>query len=264
MEAGVITFLVALAALAAGAFSGYYVRQSIAKKQLNTAEGKAEKVVEEAEKKAQESVLDAKNKAVEILEEAKKKEKTREDQILRLEQRLEKREELVDSKLDELEKGKKILEQRAEEVRKIKQETEDVRKRELERLEKIAGLSKEQAKTILLQLTEEESRDVIAGKMAKLEKEGLVELEKKAKNIMTSVIQKYAGSHASEVVTTTVSIPSDEVKGRIIGREGRNIKALERMTGVEVIVDDQQIFRCFRRFNKRADGFAGSVHHRLW
>jgi len=238
MEAGVITFLVALAALAAGAFSGYYVRQSIAKKQLNTAEGKAEKVVEEAEKKAQESVLDAKNKAVEILEEAKKKEKTREDQILRLEQRLEKREELVDSKLDELEKGKKILEQRAEEVRKIKQETEDVRKRELERLEKIAGLSKEQAKTILLQLTEEESRDVIAGKMAKLEKEGLVELEKKAKNIMTSVIQKYAGSHASEVVTTTVSIPSDEVKGRIIGREGRNIKALERMTGVEVIVDD--------------------------
>jgi len=238
MEAGVITFLVALAALAAGAFSGYYVRQSIAKKQLNTAEGKAEKVVEEAEKKAQESGLDAKNKAVEILEEAKKKEKTREDQILRLEQRLEKREELVDSKLDELEKGKKILEQRAEEVRKIKQETEDVRKRELERLEKIAGLSKEQAKTILLQLTEEESRDVIAGKMAKLEKEGLVELEKKAKNIMTSVIQKYAGSHASEVVTTTVSIPSDEVKGRIIGREGRNIKALERMTGVEVIVDD--------------------------
>ncbi|HAV11093.1 MAG TPA: ribonuclease Y [Candidatus Moranbacteria bacterium] len=238
MEVSVTMLLGALVVLAAGAFSGYFVRQSIAKKQLDTAEGKAEKVVAEAEKKAQEAILDAKNKAVEILEEAKRKEKTREDQILRLEQRLEKREELVDKKLDELERGKKILEQRAEEVRKIKQETEEVRKRELERLEKIAGLSKEQAKTILLQLTEEESRDSIAGKMAKLEKEGMQDLEKKAKNIMTSVIQKYAGSHASEVVTTTVAIPSDEVKGRIIGREGRNIKALEKMTGVEIIVDD--------------------------
>lgn len=237
MEIGMILLGLAVA-LGAGAFSGYFVRQSIAKKQLSTAEGKAEKITEEAEKKAQEAVLDAKNKAVEILEEAKKKEKAREDQILRLEQRLEKREILLDQKLDELEKGKKILEQRAEEVRKIKQETEEVRKRELERLEKIAGLSKEQAKAILLQLTEEESRDVIAEKMAKLEKEGMSELEKKAKNIMTSVIQKYAGSHASEVVTTTVSIPSDEVKGRIIGREGRNIKALEKMTGVEIIVDD--------------------------
>lgn len=238
MEVSIVMLFGAFAVLAVGAFSGYFVRQSVAKKQLDTAEGKAEKTVEEAEKKSQEVILDAKNKAVEILEEAKKKEKVREDQILRLEQRLEKREESVDAKLEELENGKKILEQRVEEVRKIKQETEDVRKRELERLEKIAGLSKEQAKTILLQLTEEESRDAIAGKMAKLEKEGMGELEKRAKNIMTSVIQKYAGSHASEVVTTTVSIPSDEVKGRIIGREGRNIKALEKMTGVEIIVDD--------------------------
>jgi len=238
MEISIVMLLGVLVALSAGSFLGYFVRQTIAKKQLNTAEGKAEKILEEAEKKSQESVLDAKNKVVEILEEAKQKEKAREDQILRLEQRLEKREEMVDKKLDELEKGKKILEQRAEEIRKIKQETEDVRKRELERLEKIAGLSKEQAKAILLQLTEEESRDVIAGKMAKLEKEGMSELEKKAKNIMTSIIQKYAGSHASEVVTTTVAIPSDEVKGRIIGREGRNIKALEKMTGVEIIVDD--------------------------
>ena len=117
-------------------------------------------------------------------------------------------------------------------------ETELARKKELERLEKIAGLSKVQAKKILLQLTEEETRDLIADKIAKLEKTGMVELEKKAKNIMTGVIQKYAGSHASEVMTTTVSIPSDEVKGRIIGREGRNIKSLEKMTGVEIIVDD--------------------------
>jgi len=221
-----------------GGGAGYVARQSIARKRLDTAEGKIEQMTQEAEKKSQELVLDAKNKAVEILEEAKKKEKEREDQILRSEQRLEKREVTLDQKTEEVEKNKRILEQKVEEVKAIKLEAEDARKRELERLEKIAGLSKEQAKAILLQLTEEESRDAIAERMAKIERQGVDEIEKRAKNIMTSVIQKYAGSHAAEVVTTTVSIPSDEVKGRIIGREGRNIKALEKLTGVEIIVDD--------------------------
>ncbi|HEX8974687.1 MAG TPA: ribonuclease Y [Patescibacteria group bacterium] len=224
--------------LLVGGGGGYMIRQSIAKKRTDSAEGKIEKMIEEAEKKSQEIVLDAKNKAVEILEEAKKKEKVREDQIMRSEQRLEKREETLDKKLDENEKMKKILEQKVEEVRKIRGEAEEARKRELDRLEKIAGLSKEQAKSILLQLTEEENRDALAERIAKIEKEGREEIEKRAKGLMTSIIQKYAGSHAAEVVTTTVSIPSDEVKGRIIGREGRNIKALEKMTGVEIIVDD--------------------------
>jgi ribonuclease Y len=237
MESG-ISVLIAAIALLVGALVGYMIRQSIAKKQLNTAEGKVGKMVEDAEKKAQETVLEAKNKAVEILEEAKKKEKTREDQILRSEQRLEKREETLDQKIEELDRGKKLLEQKAEEIRKIRSEADDARKKELERLEKIAGLSKEQAKNILLQLTEEEYRDVIAQRIAKLEKEGKEDIEKRARNIMTGVIQKYAGSHAAEIVTTTVAIPSDEVKGRIIGREGRNIKALERLTGIEIIVDD--------------------------
>ena len=228
----------AIVSLLIGGGGGYLIRQAIAKNRLTTAEGKVEKILEDSEKNAQELVLNAKNKAVEILEEAKKKEKAREDQILRLEQRLEKREEMVDNKLEELEKGKQILEQKAEEIRKIRQEAEEARQKELARLEKIAGLSKEQAKSILLQLTEEENRDVLAQRIAKLEKEGKEDLEKRARSIMTNVIQKYAGSHSVEVVTTTVSIPSDEVKGRIIGREGRNIKALERLTGVEIIVDD--------------------------
>lgn len=235
---GVSELLMAIAGLLAGTGIGYVVRQSIAKKQLDSAEGKAEKLTGEAEKQSQEMVLNAKNKAVEILEEAKRKEKEREDQILRSEQRLEKKENVIDQKTEELEKSKQILEQKVEEVNKIRVEAENARKRELERLEKIAGLSKEQAKTILLQLTEEENRAVLAERIAKIEREGREDLEKRAKNIMTSVIQKYAGSHAADVVTTTVSIPSDEVKGRIIGREGRNIKALEKLTGVEIIVDD--------------------------
>lgn len=238
MEIGLTLVAASIITLAVGSILGYIARQTIAKKQLTTAEGKINKMTEEAEQRAQEIEISAKNRAVEILEEAKKKEKAREDQIMRFEQRLEKREELFDRKMDELERGKRILEQKAEEIRKIRKDAEEARRKELARLEKIAGLSKEQAKKILLQLTEEENKEIIAERIAKLEKEGKEEIEKKAKNLMTQVIQKYAGSHASEVMTTTVSIPSDEIKGRIIGREGRNIKALERLTGVEIIIDD--------------------------
>lgn len=238
MDSGLAFVALGIITLSIGAVLGYLARQTIAKKQLTTAEGKINKMLEEAEQKTRDFEIDAKNRAVEILEEAKKKEKDREDQIIRLEQRLEKREETLDKKMDELDRGRQILEQKAEEIRRIRKEADEARRKELQRLEKIAGLTKEQAKKILLQLTEEEYKENIAGKISKLEKEGKEEIEKKAKNLMMQVIQKYAGSHAQEIMTTTVAIPSDEVKGRIIGREGRNIKALERLTGVEIIIDD--------------------------
>jgi ribonucrease Y len=238
MEINLVVLVIGVFALAAGAFLGYLIRQAIAKKQLTTAEGKIEKLLSDAQKQSQEMTLEAKNKALSIIEEANKKEKQKEDQLNNFERRLEKREELIDRRLEELERGKKILEQKAEEIRKVRAEVDDARKKELLRLEKIAGLNKEQAKKILLQLTEEENRDLIAERISKLEREGKEELDKKAKNLMTQVIQKYAGSHAAEITTSTLALPSDEVKGRIIGREGRNIKALEKMTGVEIIVDD--------------------------
>lgn len=230
--------IISVLSLFAGISLGYYVRQIIAKKQLNTAESKASKIIEEAEKKSKEVVIEAKGKAVNILEEAKKKELEREKQIMRSEERLEKRENAIDIKTEEVERAKIILEKKAEEIRQIRKEVENAREQELERLEKIAGLSKEDAKKVLLQLTEEENRDILAKKIKTLEANGIEELNKKAKDIMTAAIQKYAGSHSADVTTSTVSIPSDEVKGRIIGREGRNIKTLERLTGIEIIVDD--------------------------
>jgi ribonuclease Y len=238
MEVSLTIVAIVVLTLAFGAILGYFARQTIAKKQLHTAEGKASKIVEEATQKSQEILIEGKNKAVTILEEAKKKEQERENQIMRSEERLEKREESIDRKMEEIERGRVVLEHKAEEIRRIRKEVEEARRQELKRLEKIAGLSKDAAKKILLQLTEEENRDYLAKKMKEMEQEGRIDLEKKAKDIMTQAIQKYAGSHAAEVTTTTVSIPSDEVKGRIIGREGRNIKALERLTGIEIIVDD--------------------------
>jgi len=239
MEAvGITALAVGFLSLTCGSILGYYARQTIAKKQLSTAEGKASKMLEEAEKKSQEIVLDSKNKAVNILEEAKKKEQERENQIIRQEERLGKREELLDKKTDEIDRGRTLLMKKADEIRQIRKEAEEARKQELKRLEKIAGFSKEEAKKVLLQLTEEESRERIAKRIKTMEMSGQEELDKRAKDIMTQAIQKYASSHAADITTSTVNISSDEIKGRIIGREGRNIKALEKLTGIEIIVDD--------------------------
>lgn len=238
MEVNLTILLVLMLSLSVGTIIGYWIRQTIAKKQLHTAEGRASKIIEESNQKAQEAILEAKNKAVNILEEAKNKEQEREKQIIRTEERLAKREETIDNKMEEIERGRGMLEKKAEEIKRIRKEVDEARRQELKRLEKIAGLSKEAAKKILLQLTEEENRDYLAKKIKEMEQSGRGKLEKKARDIMTQAIQKYAGSHAAETTTTTVSIPSDEVKGRIIGREGRNIKTLERLTGIEIIVDD--------------------------
>ena len=237
MEPGFIFIMIAVAAVVGAAF-GYRTRQNIAKNQLGSAEGRAMKLLEETERKSKEMILDAKDKAVATLEEAKKKEQEREEQIARQEGRLEKREEQVEKKTEEFERGKQLLEQKAEEIREIRRETEKIRTDELERLQKIAGFDKEEAKNILLQLTEDENKESLVKRMSKLEKEGREELERKALSIMGQVIQKYARSHVSEFTTTTVSLPSDEVKGKIIGKEGRNIRTLEKLTGVELIVDD--------------------------
>jgi len=224
--------------LSAGSVLGYFARQSIAKRQLSTAEGKAEQMTSDAAKKSENILLEAKKKSVQILEEAKEKEKEREDQILRTERRLENREESLEKKANEIDASQKSLEKKANEVLTIRKEAEKAREEELLRLQKIAGLSKDEAKDILFQLTEEENRDTLVKRMSKLQKEGEEEVERKAMSIMAQVIQRYSRSHVSEFTTTTVQLPSDDVKGKIIGKEGRNIRTLERLSGVELIVDD--------------------------
>ncbi len=238
MSADLSFLFVSILTLSAGSVLGYFARQTIAKRQLSTAEGKAERVTADAAKRSEEIVLESKKKAVQILEEAKKKEKEREDQLSRQERRIEGREEAIEKKFEEIDQSKKMLEKKAEEVQAIRKEAEKVREEELARLERIAGLNKEEAKNILFQLTEEESREVIVDRIKKLQREGEEEIERKAMSVMAQVIQRYSRSHVSEFTTTTVPLPSDEVKGKIIGKEGRNIRTLERLTGVELIVDD--------------------------
>lgn len=235
---GVANLLIGIVLLGGGAVVGYFIRQNIAKKQLETAEGQAAKILSEAARKAEEAVLEAKKKSVDILEEAKKNEKEREQKLAHQESRVEKREEQLDRKSHDLEKHEETLMQKAEGIKAIKEEVERLKADELVRLQQISGLSKEEAVERIYKVAEEESRDVLVKRLSKLEHENAEELEKRALSIMGTVIQKYARSHVSEFTTSTVQIPSDEVKGKIIGKEGRNIRALEKETGVEMIVDD--------------------------
>lgn len=238
MTLSLIYFSLSLGFLAVGAVLGYLVRQSVAKKQLSTAEGQAAKMIEEAEINVKEITLDAKNKAVEFLEEAKKNEQAREAKLLLQEQRIERREDQAEKGAQEIDAEKRRLLQKAEEIKAIRAEAEKLRQEEMTRLEKLSELSKEEAQTKIFALVEEESKEALVKRMSKLEKEGHEELEKSSLNIMATIIQKYARSHVSEFTTTTVTIPSDEVKGKIIGKEGRNIRSLEKETGVEFIIDD--------------------------
>ncbi len=230
--------LISLVALGIGLLFGYLVRQYLAKKQLNTAEAQAARILDKAEKEVQTLTLDAKNQALQILEDAKKEESKRLEKLHSQEDRLEKKEQQIEEQNQGIDAEKRRLMEKAEQIKEIQKEAEEIREKEAGKLSEIASLSKEQAAAELLRLVEEESKEALVKRMTRLEHDAHEELEKRSLNIMATIIHKYSRSHVSEFTTTTVSIPSDEVKGKIIGKEGRNIRALEKETGVEMIVDD--------------------------
>ena len=227
-----------ISALIIGSVLGYLARQSIAKRQANTAEARIEKLVNEAKSQAQEIILKAKDKAVKALDEIKKEEIRRQEEYRRTQIRLEKKEESLDVKEKKLEQQEKDFQEKIEKVRNIKTELEGLKQQAIQDLERIGKLSQEEARQDILKKVEDQNKEEIFARIQKLEKSNREELEKRANDIMISVLQRYASSQAAEVTTTTVTLPNDEIKGKIIGREGRNIKTLERLTGVEVIIDD--------------------------
>lgn len=234
-----LTYLfIILGALVLGSFLGYWARQTIAKKQLGTVESKLSKLVEDAKVQAKETLLRAKEKAVQIVEQTEREERERKFQFQKTEERLEKREESLDRKIAENERKYQELTDKVEKVKVIKQELDGFAEKQRQSLEKISGLSAEQAKAELLNAVEKDYKGALVERIKKMEDEGRQELEKRARDIITLAMQRYAASQAAEISTTSVDLPSDDLKGRIIGKEGRNIKTLEKLTGVEVIVDD--------------------------
>src|SRR3989338_3629837 len=221
-----------------GIVFGYQLRKMWAVKRKDTIETKVENLINEAKAKQKEILLGANDRALKIIEEAKQEEKERQQELGRLQKRLESREALFDQKLLDLENKKQELLEKAEKVEKLKAEIGKIREEQLAKLEKVANLTKEEAKKVLLDNVEREIKEDLLLRIKKLNSVAAEELDKKAKEMLSLAIQRCAVSHATESTTTVIDLPSDEMKGRIIGREGRNIRTIERLTGTEIIVDD--------------------------
>src|SRR3989344_3979457 len=196
--------------LIAGLVAGYFIRLAIAARSANSLERRLKTELEETKNKAREIVLEAKDKAASLLDEIKNEERNRKIQLDRSEERLLKREESI----------------------------ENLQKRFNQELEKVAKLSEGEAQSLLLKRVEEQHRQDLASAIQKLEQQKKEEVEKRSLQIITTAIQRYARSHVAEVTTSVFHLKDEEMKGKIIGREGRNIRALERLTGVEIIIDE--------------------------
>ena len=233
-----ILLIIGILFLSLGSILGYYARQSIAKKQAGTLEAKLQKKVLKAKQDAETILSDAQQKARQVLSETQKEIDGRRYEVVKTERLLLKRENIVDQKLSSFERNQKELEAKVERLRAVKESLEKLRQEAIANLEKVAKLSKEEAKKELISNLEKEYQQEILEKLRKLERDGWEKYEQKAKEILTSAIQKMALNQAQEITTTSLNLPSEEIKGRIIGKEGRNIRTLERLTGVEVIIDE--------------------------
>ncbi|MBU4421420.1 ribonuclease Y [Patescibacteria group bacterium] len=239
MQTAIILILaVAVFGTIIGFAIGYYLRKLIAKGQVGSAEIKAEKILTEAKNKGQEYLVKVKERALKLIDDTKKDESLRRKEIQNLQKRLENREGVFDQKLlDFQEKQQKLLE-KATRLEEVKKEIQNLRDEEMKKLQQIAGLSPEGAKHELMGLVSKDSEEELMSLRKKLENQNSEELEKKAREVLMPVIERMAGSVVAESTTTNVDLPSDEMKGRIIGKEGRNIKVIEQLTGTEILIDE--------------------------
>ena len=230
--------ILGIIALFIGIALGYYVRKQKALSEINSAEARAQKIVNEAKAQEKETVIKAQEKALVIIEEAKREETRRYRELNEFQKRLEKRETTFSQKLLELQDKQQKLYDKVNQIEEAKEKIIAIRKEQLAKLEKIAQMTKDEAKEILMNNVEGEIKDALLSRVKKLEQESTSELEEKTKAMLAITMQRLAPTYTAEVTTTTVDLPNDEMKGRIIGREGRNIRAIENLTGVEIIVDD--------------------------
>ena len=227
-----------LAGLICGFLSGYFLRRLIIRGRISSAELRAEELLKSAKNKQQEIIFKAKEDTLKIIEEAKKEEQTRRQELRAAEDRLERRQSLFDKKLLELEENQKDLADKASRLEEAKQKIKKIYEEAKAKLEEIAGYSKEQAQQVLFEQLEKDNQELILERLKKLEKFGSEEIDKKSKQMLVIAMERLASSVAAERTTSSISLPSDDMKGRIIGREGRNIKSIEQLTGVEIVVDD--------------------------
>jgi ribonucrease Y len=233
----------------AGIAAGYFIKHIFIKSKNSSIESKlnsaiqakkeeAKKIILDSKEESKKILLSAEEKAAETLKELRKQESLIKDKLNKTEDRLLKKEDFLEQKQLHIDQEKQKLEQDIEKVHKIKENIEELKKETEDKLNKIAGLSKDKAKELLMQKLEDESKDDLYQYIKKLETTNKEEIEKKVQNVMQTAVQRYAHENNSENLITTVALPNEEIKGRIIGKEGRNIHHFEKVTGVELIIDD--------------------------
>ncbi|MFV0496800.1 MAG: ribonuclease Y [Candidatus Fimivivens sp.] len=223
-------------------FAGVNYRKNVAEKELGTAETEAKRIVSEAiksaENKKKEALVEAKDEIFKLKTEAEREIKERRVEVSRLERRVQHKEETIDKKVDNLDKKEEVLQAKLKAADQTLAEAELVKKSQFEMLEKISGFTVEQAKDYLLKNLEGELTHEKALRISQMEARLKEEADVKARNIISLAIQRCAADQVAETTVSVVPLPSDEMKGRIIGREGRNIRALETLSGVDLIIDD--------------------------
>ena len=238
----ILAVVLIIVALVVGAAVGFIVRKITSERKLGSAEEQARKILEDAIKNAEsakkESIISAKEEIFQLKKDADADIKERRKEVSRLERRVTQKEETLDAKLEGMEKKENLLQEKLADADRTKEEIKKTLEGQLAMLEKIAGLTKEDAKAELVAKLDSEMQHETALKIAEYEERFKDEADSRAKDILSLAIQRCAADHVSEVAISVVEIPGDEMKGRIIGREGRNIRAIENLTGVELIIDD--------------------------
>lgn len=233
-----VVLLISVVSLLLGGGITYVMRSTAAKKRIKAAELRTEKLVAEAETRSKEMVIEAKEEAIKVKASHEEELKQRRQEIQRLERRLTQKEENLERKLDNLERRDNSLGVKEREVDSLKNQLEELKSKQKQQLQIISSMSSEEAKTLLLKEVESEIKDEVSRRVREMEIQLKESAEEKAREILPSVIQRCATDVVSETTVSVVPLPSDEMKGRLIGREGRNIRALEHATGVELIIDD--------------------------
>ena len=234
--------VIGIVALLSGFLVGYAYRRNVAEAKVAKAEDAVKKLYDDAQRKAEEikkeKILEAKEEVFKIRSEAERENRERRGEIQRNERRIFQREEILDKKTDSLDKREAALANREAEIEGVEQSVKALYDQQIHELEKISSLSMEDARNMLLANVERETRHEAALLIRDIESKTKEEADKRARNIITLAIQRCAADHVAEATVSVVALPNDDMKGRIIGREGRNIRALETATGVDLIIDD--------------------------
>lgn len=225
-----------------GIVVGIIIRKNISESKIGSAEEEAKRIIDEAVKEAEtnkkEILVEAKDEAHKMRNEYERENKERRNELQRNEKRLIKKEEMLDSKSIQVEKKEEMLQKKLKEIETKQNKLEAIHDKQIEELERISGLSTEEAKNMLIDNIKREAEQEASIAVKEIERDAKETAERKAREIITYAIQKCSADHVAETTVSVVDLPNDEMKGRIIGREGRNIRALEQLTGIDIIIDD--------------------------